>query len=210
MYLSIYYNLCNSKKQLKESWGKGSNLHRHHIVPVHAGGTDDDFNFTYLTVREHIIAHYLLWKIYKRPNDLRAMKMLGANLTSNQRKIVGEFCFQNNIGIFSEEFKSNKTLQIQKNKKAAATQKKNKVGTFSQEGRMALASSGGKVGGAKQKASGIGIHNPENFVKNASLGGKAIKGMVCVTNGSHRTRIHLDKLQEYIGMGYTKGFKLYK
>jgi hypothetical protein len=210
MYLSIYYNLCNSKKQLKESWVKGSNLHRHHIVPVHAGGTDDDSNFTYLTVREHIIAHYLLWKIYKRPNDLRAMKMLGANLTSNQRKIVGEFCAQNSIGIFSEEYKNNKALQTERAKRSAATQRENEVGTFSLEGRTLLASSGGKIGGARQKANKVGIHNPENYKKHASMGGKAIKGMVCVTNGSHRTRIHLDKLQEYIGMGYTKGFKLYK
>jgi hypothetical protein len=209
MYLSIYNNLCQSKKQLKESWGKGSGLHRHHIVPVHAGGTDDESNFTYLTVREHIIAHFLLWKIHKNPNDLRSMKMLGANLTTKQRNIVGKFCAQNGIGIFSEEYKINKPLQSERAKKSAFTQKKNKVGTFSLEGRKALASSGGKVSGKNQKANKIGIHNPENFKKFSSLGGKAIKGLICVTNGEHRTRIRPEKLQEYISKGYRKGFTLH-
>ena len=78
----VFINLCQSKKQLKESWGKGSGLHRHHIIPVHSGGTDEESNFTYLTVREHIIAHFLLWKIHRNPNDLRSMHMLGANLSS--------------------------------------------------------------------------------------------------------------------------------
>lgn len=208
MYLSIYNNLCQSKKQLKESWAQGSGLHRHHIIPVHSGGTDEETNFTYLTVREHIIAHYLLWKIYKNPNDLRSMKMLGAYLTSAQRQIIGKFCFDNNIGIFSKQFKNNKLLQIEKCKKAALTQKTNKLGTFSDDGRKALASAGGKVGGIKQKTHKVGIHNPENFKKNASLGGKAIRGMIWVTNGTNRTRISEKELHIYIQNGYRKGFAL--
>jgi hypothetical protein len=208
MYLSIYYNLCNSRRQLKESWGKGSSLHRHHIVPVHAGGTDEESNFTYLTVREHIIAHYLLWKIHKRPNDLRSMHMLGANLTPYQRKVVGDFCFQNKIGMFSDEYRGNAELQSERARKAAKTQKENKIGTFSEEGRVKLASAGGRVSGVVQKKNRIGIHNPENFKKNASMGGKAIEGMVWITNGFHRTRIRPEYLQEYLAKGYYKGFSL--
>jgi len=52
----------------------------------------------------------------------------------------------------------------------------------------------------------MNIHDPANFQKYASLGGKALKGMICVTNGVHRTRIRPDKLQEYISNGYRKGF----
>lgn len=208
MYLSIYYTLCQSKKQLKEHWVPGSGLHRHHIVPVHSGGTDDEENFTYLTPREHIIAHFLLWKIHKNPNDLRSMKMLGAELTVQQRRIVGEYCRDNAIGIFSTEFKSNKQLQSNRCKNSAKTQKQLKVGTFSETGRRLLASAGGKIGGTTQKANKQGIHNPDNFKKNASLGGKSLKGMICVTNGSHRTRIRQEKLQEYLSIGYRRGFTL--
>ena len=100
IYSRIYYNLVQSKSQLSEQWEKGSGLHRHHIVPRHSGGSDDSSNFTYLTVREHIIAHFLLWKMHRNPNDLRSMKMLGAKLTPQQRKATGEYCRDNRICFF--------------------------------------------------------------------------------------------------------------
>lgn len=98
IYSRIYHNLCESRRQSERDWKPGSNLHRHHIVPKHSGGDDSPSNFTYLTVREHIIAHFLLWKMNRNPNDLRGMKMLGAKITSQQRKIIGEWCRDNKIG----------------------------------------------------------------------------------------------------------------
>lgn len=99
-YSNIYYNLCESKKQYKKNYGPGSGLHRHHIIPIHCGGIDCDSNYTYLTNREHIIAHFLLWKINGNINDLRSMHMLGANLTTTQRQKIGKWCYENKIGIF--------------------------------------------------------------------------------------------------------------
>ncbi len=209
IYFRIYHNLCQSRKQLKDSWVHGSNLHRHHITPVHSGGLDVEENYTYLTLREHQIAHFLLWKINRMLNDLRSMKMLGARLSSEQRKIIGQWCHQNKIGIFSQEYKDNKTKQKERCKKSAQTQKKMKVGTFSENGRKQLVSKAGKVSGFLQKQNKKNIHDPSNFKKHASLGGRAIKGMICVTNGSRRTRIKPEKLQEYIDNGYRKGFTLF-
>ena len=80
IYSKIYYTLCQKRKQLINEWVSGSNLHRHHIIPKHSGGTDNLENYTYLTIREHIIAHFLLWKMHKNINDLRAMKMLPEKL----------------------------------------------------------------------------------------------------------------------------------
>jgi len=137
------------------------------------------------------------------------MKMLGARLSSEQRKIIGQWCHQNKIGIFSQEYKDNKIKQKERCKKSAQTQKKMKVGTFSENGRKQLASKAGKVSGFLQKQNKKNIHDPSNFKKHASLGGRAIKGMICVTNGSHRTRIKPEKLQEYIDNGYRKGFTLF-
>lgn len=37
-------------------------LHKHHIIPKHAGGTDDPSNLIYLTVEEHAEAHRLLFE----------------------------------------------------------------------------------------------------------------------------------------------------
>ena len=36
----------------------------HHIIPKSMGGTNDAKNLVYLTVQEHVKAHFLLWKIY--------------------------------------------------------------------------------------------------------------------------------------------------
>ena len=50
--------------------------HRHHIVPKHAGGTDDPSNLIELTVNEHAKAHYILWNQYGRWQDKLAWKAL--------------------------------------------------------------------------------------------------------------------------------------
>ena len=77
IYTRIYDNLVEKGKALKEQWEPvGSGLERHHIIPRHQGGTDDESNFAYLTRREHIIAHFLLWKINGHDGDRTAYKMM--------------------------------------------------------------------------------------------------------------------------------------
>lgn len=51
-------------------------LHRHHIIPVHAGGTDDDDNIVYLTVDEHIQAHLDLFEKHGKDADKDAASIL--------------------------------------------------------------------------------------------------------------------------------------
>lgn len=177
MFNRIYSNLCEGNKSRREDYKKYSGLHEHHIVPKHMGGTDDDCNLTYLNVREHIIAHYLLWKIYKNPNDLRSMKMLGENLSPQHRRITGEFCRDNKIGFFSIPVKERKEWMI----RGIETQKQeylnDKVKNFyywsTEEGRKERASLGGKQRASKEFnywASNQGRQ------ERASLGGKAHKG----------------------------------
>lgn len=36
--------------------------HKHHIIPKHMGGTDDESNLVLLTVEEHAVAHYELFR----------------------------------------------------------------------------------------------------------------------------------------------------
>jgi len=193
-----------SKSTIINEWKPSSNLHRHHIIPKHAGGTDDISNFTYLTIREHIIAHYLLWKIYKSPNDLRAMYMLGANLTSHQRKITGEYCRDNDIGFFSKSLEERNEWR----RMGAATQIKNMIGIHNPDKFKEHASLGGKIGAQSQMKAGIAIFNKEKRSEYASLGGKSLIGMICVTNGKHRTRIRQERLNEFLSNGYRLGFTL--
>lgn len=144
IYLKIYTNLCETRKFNHSMHRKGSGLHVHHIIPRHCGGTDDDANLTYLTVREHIIAHFLLWKIHGLPNDLRSMKMLGAKLTVAQRKIIGQWCRDNKIGIHG----ATPQQKTEWRKRGLESQQKQQ-GSFawwaSPEGRKLRASMGGKA-----------------------------------------------------------------
>lgn len=75
-YRSIYAKLVKRGKARRTKvcgWGA---WHRHHIVPKHAGGTNDSSNITKLQVKEHRLAHFLLFKIYGKYEDELAYKML--------------------------------------------------------------------------------------------------------------------------------------
>ena len=207
IYHSIYYNLVSRNVNNKLLWeDKNNNLHRHHIIPRHMGGSDEEDNYTYLSVREHQIAHYLLWKIHGKVNDLRAMHMLGANLTSYQRHLTGVWCRDNKIGFFNEKWDD---VRREWSLRAQETlRKEKKCAYYNEEKHREVCSKGGKAGAKSQMRDKTGIHDPANFKKNAILGGKAIKGMICVTNGTHRTRIKPEKLDEYLENGYRRGFTL--
>jgi hypothetical protein len=177
MFDCIYSNLCENNKSKKENYKKYSGLHEHHIVPKHMGGTDDDYNLTYLNVREHIIAHYLLWKIYKNPNDLRSMKMLGANLSPQHRKIIGEFCRDNELGFFSSSIEEREKWRINGIETQKQDYLKNNIKNFyywsTKEGRKERASLGGKQRGSKEFTYWA---SDEGRKERASLGGKAHRG----------------------------------
>lgn len=55
---------------------KRPGYHRHHVIPRHAGGTDDDSNLVYLTPEEHARAHLELFKKYGKYEDAMAYNSL--------------------------------------------------------------------------------------------------------------------------------------
>ena len=58
--------------------------HKHHIIPKHAGGTDDLHNIVELTVEEHAQAHQLLWEKHGKKEDWLAWKMLSGQLSNKE------------------------------------------------------------------------------------------------------------------------------
>jgi hypothetical protein len=72
-------------------------LHKHHIVPKHAGGTDELSNLIELTIPEHAEAHRLLWRQYGRLQDKVAWLGL-ANTTEEFFAAKVELCRQLNTG----------------------------------------------------------------------------------------------------------------
>lgn len=64
------------------------NKHRHHIVPRHAGGSDNETNIVLLTVEEHAEAHHLLFQQYGRQEDFIAWRGLAGII--NKQELVLE------------------------------------------------------------------------------------------------------------------------
>lgn len=81
---SIYNKLIKyAQERLLES---GQYYERHHIIPKHMGGKNDDSNLVHLTFREHILAHYLLWRIHGKEGD-KLMYLLRSKQTEDAQKI---------------------------------------------------------------------------------------------------------------------------
>ena len=55
--------------------------HKHHIIPRHAGGTNDPSNLIKLTVEEHAEAHRILYESHGRWQDGVAWKTLSKQIT---------------------------------------------------------------------------------------------------------------------------------
>jgi hypothetical protein len=159
-WIKLYHSICQKSMHKLEDWRDRTNeMHRHHIIPKHAGGLDLESNYTYLTIREHIIAHFLLWKIHRNPNDLRAMYMLGAKLTRSQRKLIGEWCRDNNIGFHTPENRLKGAIASMKVQKLDYEENGNKNWYYwsTDEGRKERATLGGNASWEVQKQSRNGL-----------------------------------------------------
>jgi hypothetical protein len=59
--------------------------HKYHIIPRHAGGTDDPSNLIDLTVEDHAAAHKLLWEQFGRWQDYFAWQSLVGIMKDSER-----------------------------------------------------------------------------------------------------------------------------
>jgi hypothetical protein len=83
-YKKIYNNLISSRMLIKDIRidlkKNGHYFEKHHITPKCKGGDNSKTNIVYLTAREHFIAHWLLWLIFKdRQMALAFHKMFSRN-----------------------------------------------------------------------------------------------------------------------------------
>jgi hypothetical protein len=58
--------------------------HKHHIIPRHAGGSDDPSNLIELTIEEHAEAHKKLWEEHGRWQDHIAWKGLSGQIDKDE------------------------------------------------------------------------------------------------------------------------------
>jgi hypothetical protein len=59
-------------------------IHKHHIIPKHAGGSDDPSNIIELTVAEHAEAHRILFETYNRWEDYIAWQGLAGLISKEE------------------------------------------------------------------------------------------------------------------------------
>ena len=201
----IYQNLCEVNKNRAPEYRTKSGLQRHHIIPKHMGGSDTEENFTYLNKREHMLAHYLLWRIHKCPLDLGAMKMISGHLSPKRRSLLGKWCADNGVGIHNESYINSQTKK-ERDLKGIKTQMENNIGIFDPEKRSEYASLGGKASCTKNE-SFIYWNSPEGRKKRSSKGGKAMKGYVNIHNTKlkKKTKIHRDRLEDFLEDGWELG-----
>ncbi len=64
-------------------------MHRHHILPKHMGGTDDEWNLTApITIEEHAEAHRILFELHGKVQDYIAWKCLSGRITNEEARIM--------------------------------------------------------------------------------------------------------------------------
>lgn len=83
LYLSRYNKLvaaCNTNRTLV------GYTERHHIIPRCIGGKDTIDNLVELTMREHFLAHWMLWKAYPKNASLKSafLQMINKNPKSKK------------------------------------------------------------------------------------------------------------------------------
>lgn len=65
-----------------------SELHKHHIIPKHANGTDDPSNLIELTIIDHAIAHKVLYHFYGRIQDKIAWLTLSGQIGGQEARLM--------------------------------------------------------------------------------------------------------------------------
>lgn len=61
--------------------------HKHHIIPKHMGGLDNEDNLVLLSVTQHARAHFDLWKSYGKVEDYIAWKCLSGRKLNEEDRI---------------------------------------------------------------------------------------------------------------------------
>ncbi len=151
--------------------------HRHHIIPKHAGGTDEKENIILLTVEEHANAHLLLYQTHHCHEDYVAWKALSGQF--KKKELILELC---KIGGKIQGKKNAESGHIQKIQKLVDVKTAGKIGGLetikrgkgafaNAEMRLISSKNGGKIQGKKNAESGhcknISIQYWKN-VKNGS------------------------------------------
>jgi hypothetical protein len=100
---------------------QGDDVEQHHVIPLHAGGPDQPWNFIPLTSEDHLKAHEIRAEVYKEIGDINAIRLRG----------------ENNVEL--------RTRRIEANKRGDATRKSQGTGIYEEGASVKGGQIGGKV-----------------------------------------------------------------
>lgn len=108
-YLKIYINLINDAIVNPKS---DEYKELHHILPKCMGGPNEKNNLVRLTARQHYLAHWLLYKIYKTPKLVHAWHSMSRIGVGQEERAINsnlfEYCKKERSKILSENSKGEK------------------------------------------------------------------------------------------------------
>jgi hypothetical protein len=140
--------------------------HKHHIIPKHAGGSDDPSNIVLLTPEEHALAHKKLYEEFGRFQDLLAWKALSGQI--GKEEIISTLMHEGSKIGGLRGGTANKKKHLLNNSGVWSEESKNKAKEKTKE--LGIYSLGGKAAGRKNVISG-------HLSRISSMGGKACKGL---------------------------------
>ena len=136
---------------------------KHHIIPKHANGSDDISNLILLSQKDHIIAHWLLWKVKGSEKDYKAYVFRVS--TSEERAQIRDQNVQTNVQKYKEqkEFFYDPKCQSEQGKKGGL--KGGAANTQAQfEARQKVGKEWGPITGSNNKGD-----RKKEFAKNRSV-----------------------------------------
>jgi len=130
--------------------------HRHHIIPKHMGGTDDEDNIILLTLEEHIQAHWDLYQKYGKLADLGAYYLLKGDSRGHEIcSRLGGMKNKESGHMRRVSLQRTKEERIRIGKKSADTCRKKQVNSFFDPVLRSIAcKKGGEVQGKNNAGSG--------------------------------------------------------
>jgi hypothetical protein len=94
-YKNLHDNILTKIKLENRIKSKDIYYENHHIIPKHMGGNNEPDNLILLTFREHIIIHFLLWKIHNRIGD-KLMCLMRSNQKEESQELRVKMAVEKN------------------------------------------------------------------------------------------------------------------
>lgn len=153
--------------------------HIHHIIPKHAGGTDDSSNLVELTLEEHAQAHKELYEKYGRWEDKVAWKGLAGMI--GKEEIISEV--RRNAGLKGNKVANANGAYMKGN---AALQEKRKDPVYAAEFNKKI---------SKPKSTTVNYFKPKTKEHAANIAKGALKRerIPCCKCGKGITKANLKK-----------------